>query len=69
MLNVIIDKSKINIIQNWGFFAKNFDGISNKLIANRDLLKLDIHILTLDYSKEKRPYFIKIMKNNNEKLD
>lgn len=48
---------------------KNFDSISNKLIADRNLLRLDICILAPSYLEEKRACFIKIMENNNKESD
>lgn len=32
-------------MQDWEFFAKTFDNVNNELIIDKDLLKLDIHIL------------------------
>lgn len=56
-------------MQNCKFFVNIFDNISNKLIVNGDLLKLDILILAPSYLEEKRLCFIKIMKDNDKKLD
>lgn len=47
--------------------AKNFNNISDNLIDDNDLLRLDIHILVPGYLKKERPYFTDITtKNNNE---
>lgn len=56
-------------MRNWEFFAKNFNIISDKLIANRDLSRLDIYILASNDLEKKKPYFIKITEDNNKKLD
>lgn len=67
--NIINDKWKHNTTQDWEFFAKNFDDVTNELIANGNLLRLDIHISALGNLEERRPCFIKVTKDNNEELD
>lgn len=56
-------------MQDWDFFTKNFDNVSNELIADGNLLRLDIHILAPRYLKKNKPRFIKVTENNNEELD
>lgn len=56
-------------MQNWEFLAKNFDNVSNKLIADRDLSRLHIYILVVSYLEEKKPRFIKVMEDDNKKSD
>lgn len=56
-------------MQDWKFLSKNFDDISDELIANKDLLRLNIHISMPGYLKERRPCFIKITEDNNKKPD
>ena len=67
--NVISDKWKHNTTQDWKFLAKNFDGISNELIADGDLSKLDIHILALGYLEKGRSRFIEVTEDDNKELD
>lgn len=56
-------------MQDWEFFAKNFDNVNKKLNDDRDLSSLDIHILASSYLEEKKSCFIKVMENNNKKPD
>lgn len=69
--NIIRKKQKYNIINNYEFFAKNFDITIDKLIADQDLLRLEIHILAQVYLEKEKSHFITVMNNdnNNEKLD
>lgn len=53
-------------MQDWKFLAKNFDDVNNKLIAEKDLLRLDEHISTLDYLEKERHCFIKVTEKDNE---
>lgn len=56
-------------MQDWEFFIKNFDDISKKPIADKNLLRLDILILMPSYLKEEKSYFIEITEDDNENLD
>lgn len=56
-------------MQDWQFPTKNIDNVSNKLIANEDLLKQYIYILTLCYLEQKKPWFVKITNDDNEEQD
>lgn len=53
-------------MQNWKFLIRNFDDVSDVLIADRDLLKLDIYILAPSYLGEGRPHFTKKLEDNNQ---
>ncbi len=41
---MISDKWKFDTMQDREFLAKNFDQVSNELIVEKDLLRLDVHI-------------------------
>lgn len=56
-------------MQDWKFLAKNFDDVSNEIIARENLLRLDVYILVSVYLKEGKPHFIKIIEENNEELN
>lgn len=56
-------------MQDWKFLAKNFDDVSNELIADGDLSRLNIYISAPDYLEEARPRFIEVTENDNEKPD
>lgn len=63
---MISDKWKFDTTQDWEFFAKNFDQVNNKLIAEADLLKLDIYISVPSYLEERKPCFTEIMEEYKE---
>ncbi len=63
---MISNKWKFNSTQDWEFFAKNFDQVSNELIAEADLLKLDIYISALGYLEEGRSRFSEITEEYEE---
>lgn len=67
--NVISDKWKHNKMQDWEFLAKNFDSVSNELIVDEDLSRLDIYISAPGYLEEERPHFIKVIEDINEEPD
>lgn len=54
-------------MQNCKFLAKNFDQVSNKLIAEADLLRLDVYISVSSYLEERRPCFIEVTEKYEEK--
>lgn len=56
-------------MQDWEFLAKNFDNVNNKLIADRDLSRLNIYILALGYLEERKPRFIEVTEENNKEVN
>ncbi len=54
-------------MQDWEFLAKNFDQVSNELIAEKDLLRLDVHISAPGYLEEEKPCFTKVTEEYKEK--
>lgn len=67
--NVISDKWKQKTMQDWEFLAKNFNDVSNELITDADLSKLDIHISVPGYLKEGKPYFVGVIEDENKESD
>ncbi len=63
---MISDKWKFDTTQDWEFLAKNFDQVSNELIAEADLLRLDIYISAPGYLEEGRPRFTEVMEEYKE---
>ena len=56
--------------QNWELLAKSYNDISNGLIDDTKLLRLNLHILVLRYLEERASRFIKlVIKNEGEKED
>lgn len=54
-------------MQDQKFLTKNFDLVSNKLIFEKDLLRLDIHILVLGFLEERKPCYTKVTEKYKEK--
>lgn len=66
LLNVVTDKYRHDFSYNWEYLAKNFDTISDVLIIENDLLKLNLPIWVLGYLKDRPSCFIEVIKDKDE---
>ena len=53
-------------IQDWKYLAKNFNSVNAKVIPNKALLRLGIHILATGYFEERAPHFTDVIGNHEE---
>ncbi len=63
---MISNKWKFDSTQDWEFLAKNFDQVSNELITEADLLRLDVHISAPGYLEERRLRFTEVPEQYKE---
>lgn len=62
----VADKQKHNIFQDQRFLVKNFKNISNTLINDTNLLRLDLYILLPNYLEEGVSCFMKVLTKYKE---